>query len=286
MNIYELAERLGGLDGLDPIAKPIAEAVGKLIPAGSFKDALSGTWLGHSLHPALTDLPLGTWTSALLLDLLGGEESARAAEILVGLGILSSLPTAASGLSDWSDTEAGEERVGLLHAASNVAALGLFGGSYSARRHGKHRLGVLLGLASGSASVVGAYLGGHLTMGQGVGTNQTAFEDSFTEWTAVADQEDIAEGRPVKVVRDGTQLVVVKQGTRLYALSSRCSHLGGPLGEGEVKGTTIVCPWHYSAFDLEDGAVVAGPARCPQPAYEVRTRQAKIEVRLKESSRA
>ncbi|MDP9301054.1 MAG: Rieske 2Fe-2S domain-containing protein, partial [Actinomycetota bacterium] len=281
MSIYELTERLARLEKLDPIAKPIADAVGKLIPHGPFKDALSGTWLGHSLHPVLTDLPLGTWTSAMLLDLLGGEESARAAEILVGLGILSSLPTAASGLSDWSDTQSGEQRVGLLHAASNVAALGLFGGSYSARRRGNRRLGVLLGLAGGSVSVVGAYLGGHLTMGQGVGTNQTAFEEGFTEWTAVADQKDIVEGRSVNAVRDGTQLVLVKQGTRLYALSGRCSHLGGPLGEGEVKGTTITCPWHQSTFELKDGSVVRGPARCPQPAYEVRTRQAKIEVRLR-----
>jgi nitrite reductase/ring-hydroxylating ferredoxin subunit/uncharacterized membrane protein len=286
MSIYELAERLGKLEKLDPIAKPIADTVGKLIPAGPLKDALSGTWLGHALHPALTDVPIGVWTSAMLLDLLGGEDSAKAAEILVGLGILSSAPTAAAGLADWSDTQADERRVGLIHAASNVAALSFFSGSYAARRRGNHRLGVLLGLAGGSVTFVGAYLGGHLSLAQGVGPNQTAYEDGFADWTAIADDGDVSEGRPTRVVMNGTQLVLVRQGERLYALSSRCSHLGGPLQDGEVKGTTITCPWHYSTFDLKDGSVVTGPARSPQPAYDVRTREGRIEVRLKESARA
>jgi hypothetical protein len=137
MSIYELTERLEGLDSLDELAGKLADAVGKLVPTGPLKDVLSGTWLGHSLHPLLTDLPIGTWTSAALLDLLGGDDAAKAAELLVGLGILSSLPTAASGLSDWADTQEGERRVGFLHAIGNTAALGLLGGSYAARRRAR-----------------------------------------------------------------------------------------------------------------------------------------------------
>jgi nitrite reductase/ring-hydroxylating ferredoxin subunit/uncharacterized membrane protein len=281
MRIYELTERLERLNGLDPLASRVADLVGKVVPSGAAKDALSGTWLGHSLHPALSDLPIGTWTSAVLLDLLGGEESAKAAEILVGLGILSSLPTAASGLSDWGDTQEGERRVGLVHALTNTAALGLLGGSYSARRRGNHRLGVMLGLLGTGVASMGAYLGGHLTMGMGVGTNQTAFEAGFTEWTTVADAGSLSEGKPAKVTADGTQLVLVNQGSRVYGLSSRCSHLGGPLEDGDVEGRTITCPWHASTFDLDDGSVVKGPARCPQPAYEVRERDGKIEARLR-----
>jgi nitrite reductase/ring-hydroxylating ferredoxin subunit/uncharacterized membrane protein len=286
MGIYELTERLEGLEGLDDFGSVVADAVGKLLPPGALKDALSGTWLGHSLHPVLTDLPIGTWTSAALLDLLGGEESARAAELLVGLGILSSLPTAASGFSDWADTQEGERRVGLIHAISNTAALGLLSGSYAARRRGNRRAGVLLGLAGTGIATFGAYLGGHLTMGLGVGANQTAFEDGITEWTAVADAGAAIEGEPTKVVHNATQLVLVKRGPRLYCLSSRCSHLGGPLDEGSVSGRAITCPWHDSTFDLDDGSVIRGPARCPQPAYEAREREGKIEVRLRQPVRA
>lgn len=286
MGIYELTERLEALEGLDGLAGAVADAVGKLVPPGAVKNALSGTFLGHSLHPVLTDLPIGTWTSAALLDVLGGEDSAKAAELLVGLGILTSLPTAASGFSDWADTQEGERRVGLLHALSNTAALGLLGGSYAARRRGNHRTGVLLGLVGTGVASFGAYLGGHLTMGLGVGTNQAALEDGLPDWTPVADTEELAEGRPMKVVHDATQLVLVKVGSRLYGLSSRCSHLGGPLDEGDQDGATITCPWHGSTFDLDDGSVRDGPARCPQPAYEVRERAGKIEVKLREPVRA
>jgi nitrite reductase/ring-hydroxylating ferredoxin subunit len=132
----------------------------------------------------------------------------------------------------------------------------------------------------------GAYLGGHLTMGLGVGSNQAAFEDGLTEWTAVADSASVLDDQPVKATHDGTQLVLVRHGGRLYGLASRCSHLGGPLEDGDVDGRTIKCPWHQSVFDLADGSVVAGPARCPQPAYAVREREGKVEVRLREAVRA
>jgi nitrite reductase/ring-hydroxylating ferredoxin subunit/uncharacterized membrane protein len=286
MAIYELTERLERLEGLDDFAGTVADLVGKLVPPGAVKNALSGTWLGHTLHPVLTDLPIGTWTSAALLDLVGGEDSAKAAELLVGLGILSSLPTAASGFSDWADTQEGERRVGLVHALSNTAALALLSGSYAARRRGNRRRGVVLGLMGTGVATFGAYLGGHLTMGLGVGTNQAALEDGLPDWTAVTDAATLEGGQPVKAVYEGTQLVLVKLGSRFYGLSSRCTHLGGPLEDGELHGKTITCPWHGSTFDLEDGAVVEGPARCPQPAYEVREREGKIEVRLREPARA
>jgi nitrite reductase/ring-hydroxylating ferredoxin subunit/uncharacterized membrane protein len=286
MGIYEQTERLEGLKSLDPLGTWLADAVGQVVPSGPIKDFLSGTPLGHSLHPVLSDLPIGTWTSATLLDLLGGEDSAKAAELLIGMGILSSLPTAASGLSDWADTQEGERRVGLVHALTNAAALGLLTGSFAARRRGNRRLGVLLGLVGTSVASAGAYLGGHLTMGLGVGSNQTAFEDGFTEWTAVGAAGQLIEGQPMKVTKEGTQLVLVKQGSRLYGLSSRCSHLGGPLEDGKVEGGQITCPWHDSTFDLDDGSVIGGPARCPQPAYEVREREGNIEVRLRQTVRA
>src|SRR5207253_746315 len=76
-----LAERLAGLEALDSLAEPLQQVVKAAVPEGSgLKDALSGTWLGHPLHPPLTDVVVGAWTSALLLDLLGGDDAGAAAD--------------------------------------------------------------------------------------------------------------------------------------------------------------------------------------------------------------
>ncbi len=126
-------------------------------------EILTGAWLGHSLHPPLTDLPLGAWMSASMLDLLGPEGSEDAATRLVGIGLLGALPTALSGLADWrSLSKQTDRRVGVVHAVGNSAALAAYTGSWVARRKGKHRLGVLLGLAGAALSGGAGYLGGHL----------------------------------------------------------------------------------------------------------------------------
>lgn len=120
-------------------------------------------WLGHSLHPALTDFPLGTWMSAAVLDVLGPDGSEDAARRLIGLGILGALPTALAGLADWrSLSEQTDRRTGAVHAAGNAAALAAYACSWIARRRGRQRLGVALGLLGAGLSGGGAYLGGHL----------------------------------------------------------------------------------------------------------------------------
>src|SRR5688500_4366736 len=93
-SLHAAAERLGRLDALDPAAKIVGKAVRDAIPHGTVKDALSGTWLGHALHPLLTDTVIGPWTSALILDAIGGRDSERAADLLIGVGIAASVPTA------------------------------------------------------------------------------------------------------------------------------------------------------------------------------------------------
>ena len=278
MGLYELSRRFEKAEGLDKVGDPIAEFVPKLFPHGPVKDFLSGTWLGHSLHPLLTDVPIGTWLSATMLDLVGGEESREASEKLIAIGLLASLPTAAAGLSDWSDTMGGERRVGVMHAAYNTTSLLLFGASLAARRRGRHGLGVAISLVAAGTNSWGAYLGGHLSLSQGVGVDQTAFEGGPEDWTPVLPEAELPQDEPMKVDVGGTDILLFRSGNKIHALANRCNHLSGPLDEGEIDGSTVTCPWHASCFKLEDGSVVHGPARAPQPAYATRINHGQIEV--------
>ena len=147
-----------------------------MIRPGPLKDALSGTWLGHALHPLLTDVTIGSFTSAVALDWLGGDESEPAAQRLIGLGLLSTLPTVSSGYSDWADTEVADDavrRIGIVHAVSNFTAASLFAASWLARRRGDHGRGKALALAAGGILGGAGYLGGHLTLAEGVGVDHT-----------------------------------------------------------------------------------------------------------------
>ena len=143
--LERVVEQIEQATGLDPAADRVHDVVAQAIPNGPRKDFLSGTWLGHSLHPMLTDLPIGCWTSAFVLDIVGGKKSRPAAQLLVGLGVLSSLPTAASGAADSSDTGGESRRVGLVHAAANTSAVVLYAWSWKARRQSHHARGVALG---------------------------------------------------------------------------------------------------------------------------------------------
>jgi hypothetical protein len=156
-----VAERLAQLAPLDRPAQAAGQQIRGLLPRGAARDALAGTWLGHALHPALTDVVIGTWMSATLLDLTGGE--ARDARRLIGLGALAALPTAATGATDWADSEAvddGVRRVGAVHAMANTAALALQVASWSARRRGRTGRGKALSLLATGGMFASAYLGG------------------------------------------------------------------------------------------------------------------------------
>jgi len=132
---------------------------------------LRGDWLGHPLHPALTDLPVGFWTSSFMLDFLGGRSARPAAQRLIALGILSVIPTAATGLVDWNDTtKSAARRVGVVHAVCNISATLLYGLSWRERRRGRHLAGVGLGVVGATAATIGGYLGGHLAFASSGGT--------------------------------------------------------------------------------------------------------------------
>lgn len=281
IRLHGLAQRAEEAASLDGPAERVARAVTRIVPPGAVKDTLSGTWLGHPLHPVLTDLPIGLWMSAVVLDLAGGERGRGGAETLTGAGILAALPTALAGASDLADTAGAPRRVGVVHAAMNSAALAAFTASWAARRRGRYGAGVAFGLAGSAALAAGGFLGGHLVYGQGVGVDQTVYEPLPEEWTPLATEDDLEDGRPVKADVAGTDAVVVRRGGRISALANRCNHRGGPLDEGQLDGDCIVCPWHASVFRLDDGEVVAGPAAARQPALEVRVAGGKVDARAR-----
>jgi nitrite reductase/ring-hydroxylating ferredoxin subunit len=282
MDPHELVRGIERFAPLDKVAEPLAVLVGKVVSPRWIRNLLSGTKLGHPAHPMLTDLPIGAWSMSTLLDTVGGNSSERAADLLVGAGILSAIPTAMTGLNDWSDTIGGERRIGTVHAGANVAALGLYVASLIARGAGHRGRGKLLGLAGLGVLMAGGYLGGHLSYAKAVNVNHTVFEYRPPEWTPVLADAELGEGEHRVVSADGASVLLVRDKGQLHALANTCSHAGGPLDEGEFVDGCVVCPWHASTFRLADGSIVRGPASIPQPAYQTRVSDGKIEVRSME----
>ena len=168
--------RLEDLKVLDRPVQAIEPLVRTLFGAGSRGAVLRGEWLGHAVHPLLTDVAIGTWTSASLLDVLGGEGSSAAAQRLVGAGLVAAGPTAWTGWAEWSALSARDKRVGLVHAVTNGVAIGLYARSWLARRRGHQGSGVRLALAGATVAAAGAYLGGHLTEGRRVASHDPAYD--------------------------------------------------------------------------------------------------------------
>lgn len=170
LTVTEWLERAKALDRAVRVLDSLVRAV---LPDGRSRALLRGQWLGHALHPLLTDVPIGAWTSSLILDFAGGASTEHAADLLLGVGIATVAPTAATGWSDWSETLTPEQRrVGIVHAGTNIAAASLFSASLLRRREGRRRSGKLLSLAGAGALSVGGYLGGHLSYARSVGTGE------------------------------------------------------------------------------------------------------------------
>ena len=273
---------------LDPVAGGVNAVVHKVLPRGPVKDALHGTWLGHSVHPLLVAVPIGMWSGALLLDLTAGKAGHDAARRLVGAGVLAVLPTAATGLADWSELGVAKKpkRVGLVHATANVATTVVYGLSWLARRQGDHARGRRLALLGAGGLAVGGYLGGHLSYSQAVGVNRNAGEATKPRtWTDAGAAADLPERQPKRVDVDGQQIVLVRQDGQLHAMSATCSHWSGPMEEGELVTSgddkCLECPWHGSRFRLVDGSVARGPATTSQLSYDVRATGDRLQVRVR-----
>ncbi|MCU1475022.1 DUF2231 domain-containing protein [Amnibacterium sp.] len=277
--------KLENVEALDPLIEVSRKIVLAVVKPRAVEDLLHGVPFGHPIHPMLVLVPTGAWASAAVLDLLPGNE--RAARILVGTGVLSALPTALTGETDWARLHQQQMRVGMVHAALNIAAVSLYSASWLARRSGNQSLGKLLAFAGFGAVGAGGYLGGHLAYRQASGANHT--EDvphRFPSgWQELGPLVDLPEGALVRKVVRGQSLLVHRTGTEVQVLSNVCSHLSGPLHQGELtmepgEGSCVTCPWHQSVFSLANGEVVHGPATSPQPVFETRVTGETVEVLL------
>jgi uncharacterized membrane protein len=172
MQPFDSIDRLENASVLDPIASVLRRVIRTVLQPQDLRDALQGVWLGHPFHPVAVQVPIGTWASAGVLDLLPGNE--KASTTLVATGVTAALPSAASGWADWSELKPAQARVGLVHAVTNATAIGLYTSSLVARLRGDHRRGKLLGFAGLAAVGAGGLLGGHLAYRQGAGVNPAA----------------------------------------------------------------------------------------------------------------
>lgn len=278
-----LGRRLGNAASiLDPVSDALQSAV--LAVPKPVRNVLDGVWLGAPLHPALTDVPLGSWTAAAAFDavdaLTGQDSLAAAADAAIAVGVLGALPAAATGLNDWSHLRGDSKRIGTLHATLNSTGLALNVASLVLRRRDERTTARALSLLAFGGALFSAHLGGILSFGLGVRVNRTAFESPAHAWQAVLDESALSDTAMARVEVDGEPALVARtEDGRICAIAARCSHLGGPLDEGERSGDLVTCPWHGSQFDLCTGDVVDGPAVFPQPVYETLVRDGRIELR-------
>jgi nitrite reductase/ring-hydroxylating ferredoxin subunit len=265
---------------LDPTAEKVKGLVEFVLPRGRVRDLLHGKAVGHPAHPPLAQAVLAGWTGAAVLGVAelvrgpGSRDDASARPLLSLIGLATAGPAVAAGLSDWSQLHEDQQRTGLVHAAGMSLAGSV---SVAARLSRSRRRSAWLDLGAGVVAALGAALGGHLAYRWSAGPNHAeAFPHLAKEgWTRICLAEDLADGELRAATVGDEPIVVGRDGDHIFAMADRCSHLGGPLHEGELADVNgvqcLVCPWHDSAFGLEDGEPARGPAYAPQPTLEVRT---------------
>ncbi|GIH70238.1 Rieske 2Fe-2S domain-containing protein [Sphaerimonospora thailandensis] len=277
------ADLLDGLERTTTLDRPIykiSKAICRRLGTGRLRDTLHGVPIGHPLHPAGAMTTFGCWMAAALLDFSRADP--RASRMLIATGLGTALPTAAAGLTDWSALHREQQRVGLVHALTNITAAALYTGSLLLRTAGRERAGRVLGYAGLGAASAGGYLGGHLSYRQGAGSNHAQPVSHLMPlgWHDLCTLKDLPNGRPVRRRLGYIDLFVLRLGDGVSVLADDCSHLAGPLHQGHVTPDggepCVVCPWHGSVFRISDGSVVHGPATARQPAFKTRLRQGGI----------
>lgn len=278
-------DRIAELTVLDKVAGAVRDAVHKVLPPGAVKDALHGVWLGHALHPATAQLPLGFFTAAAALDVTGDQPVA--VKRLIGLGLISSVPAATTGLADYAEGHEEQQRVGVVHAALNSLALGCYGTSLVLRARNKPVAGTATGLLGFACSMTAAVLGGDLISRHAVGVNHAAEVPHAgpEDWTELGPVTEFSADKPVRRMAGLIPVLVVRDEFGFRVLHDRCSHMAAPLHEGEIDTVDgercVVCPWHGSAFRLTDGAVVHGPAIAPQPVLDTEVRHGVLFAKVR-----
>lgn len=279
---------------LDQVADAIQPVINNAFSSGGeaghiVKDFLNGVWLGHPLHPVITDVPIGAWTISQLFDLLsmlsGGDDSLdKASDLALGTGIVAALGAAVTGITDWSDVGGSHRRMGLAHALINTVGLGLNVTSLALRAGGNKRSRGTARLLSAGGYVLNAasaFVAGELIYNLGQAINRNAWVDSPERYTDVASVEDLQPDTMVKVQLQDRPIVLLQHEDGIHAFEGTCPHYGCGLWEGELDGHVVTCPCHGSQFDVTDGSLVHGPATSPVPSYDVRKRGGRVEVKLR-----
>jgi nitrite reductase/ring-hydroxylating ferredoxin subunit/uncharacterized membrane protein len=244
-------------------------------PIHPIRDLLNGRWLGHPLHSAATDIPIGMLLGVVVLDLLG---QPTAADVLLVGTIVFMLAAAVTGLADYSETDGAALARATLHATLMVIALVLLIVSAVLRSGAPADRTVPIALSIIGFLIVtaSAYVGGDVAYVLGNMVSRHAFRGAGTKWIRldtgdVADLAQLPEASPTKMRAGINDIVVVRMGETLQAMHAVCAHAGGPLADGRLVDGCIECPWHHSRFRLSDGVARRGPTVYDQPSYEVRS---------------
>ncbi|MEO8570221.1 MAG: Rieske (2Fe-2S) protein [Chloroflexota bacterium] len=263
----------------DSWAKPLGDFNKRWIealfrPIRPVKDLLNGVWLGHPVHAAATDIPIGTLLLTVVLDVMGQPDAATIALVAT---ILFMLAAAVTGVADYADTDGTALVRATLHSTLMVVALVVVLLSFLFRlgSPADRTIPALLSFIAFLIVIAGAYVGGDVVYVFGNMVSRHAFRGAGTKWVrletgAVTDLAELPESTPTKARAGINDLVLVRIAGTVHALHATCAHEGGPLAQGTVVDGCIECPWHGSRFEITDGHVRRGPALYDQPSFEIR----------------
>src|SRR5256885_14516884 len=228
---------------LDTVAEPLANAIKTAYNSAGdsgriVKDAVHGVWLGHPLHPVFTDLPVGAWTTGLVLDAVAAVRNEpvleEAADMAIAVGLVGAAGAAVARLTDWSETSGRSRRAGFVHGLLNITATTLYAAAYVLRKNGSRAVGQRCAIAGYGIALGSAWLGGDLVYDQRIGVNH-ADADEPGQFSRVAASASLHENSMIRAKNDEADVLLARQHRRLCALNHRCSHIGGPLSDGTLE---------------------------------------------------
>jgi nitrite reductase/ring-hydroxylating ferredoxin subunit/uncharacterized membrane protein len=288
----EIEKVLVATPGLDHQIDRLGESIQRVIkdffarqgPSGlQLRNFLNGVWLGHPLHAAITDLPVGAWTSGLVFDYLGALSGDRylksAGDWANSLGFIGGIGAAIAGLADYSELEDTQRRFGTVHGILNGLGIAMLGWSIVRRLSGDRSSAVSLSTLGYLFTFIGADLGGVMVYRYGTGVNRQALTEGPRQFATVLPVGELANGRTQVVQVNGRRVLLSRIAGQTYAIGNTCTHWGCSLGEGQIVDTSVKCHCHGSQFSLIDGTVINGPATAPEPTFEVREINGQIEIR-------
>jgi len=253
-------------------------------PTREIADALHGKWLGHPLHPVLTDITIGAWMIGAFFDLAGictkDKTCEQIGDRLAEVGTVSAVPTFLTGLTDFSTFPEKSATPATIHGAANVINILLYGLSVRQRRRGQRRSALTLSFFAIALSSFSAWLGGMLVYKENVGVDHRDDFEGPKKWVPVLSVSKLHHRKPTRVEFEGKPILLYREGDEVSAIGATCTHAGGPLDEGKVVKGCVTCPWHDSVFKVRTGEVVHGPATFPQPRFDARINDGQIEIRL------